>query len=177
MIEFCSPSKIGPGKIAILLRKSYEALSKRQGFDWEMFARAFDEFDQQIFSNEGVMKCTFVTVVDGVPIGVGSFDPRGKPEYGDIGHNCIIPEYQGRGYGQQQIREILLRIKEGGIRKARVSTSLDPFFSSARKMYEQCGFIQTRTFISKSYPKWEMVEYEREMSSYEKRKTFEERKN
>ena len=164
MIEFCSPSNIEEGEIATLFRKSYQQLSKREGFEWEKFAKIFNQFDERVFSDEYVRRCTFISMVDGVPVGVGSFDPRGKPDYGDIGHNCIIPEYQGKGYGKQQIQEILNRIKKG-IKKARVSTGTDPFFSSARKMYEQCGFVQTRIFVSESYPYWEMIEYEIDLFS------------
>ncbi len=128
--------------------------------DWKKFSRDFDDFDTEVHTDEWVARCVFITTIDSVPVGLGSFDPRKKPEYGDVGHNCILPEHKGKGLGKMQMREILRQLKERGIQKARVSTGTGDFFIPARKMYESCGFKQTRTFTHERYPSGEMVEYE-----------------
>ena len=41
--------------------------------------------------------------VGGRIAGFGSWDPRQAPDYGIIGHNCVLPEFRGEGLGKQQI--------------------------------------------------------------------------
>ena len=84
--------------------------------------------------------CNFITCLDEKPIGVGSFDPRGKPEKGLIGWNCIVPEYQGKGYGKAQIEKTLGAFREIGIKKALVNTCDEEFYVPAQMKYEACGF-------------------------------------
>lgn len=158
MIQFASAIDFPQGTISKLLRECYAAVQEDKNIDWGKFAKVFDDFDVEVHSDERVENCTFITTLDGRPIGLGSFDPRQKPEYGDIGHNCILPEFQGQGFGKQQIQEIFRRLRERGIKKARVSTGSGTFAASARKMYESCGFMKTRTFPGD----WgeDMIEYE-----------------
>ena len=162
MIEFHPPKDYKPGIISRLLRESYEGLKENKDLNWDQFSQTFDEFDMEVFSDEDVANCTFITTEDGIPIGLGSFDPRQRPAYGDIGHNCVIPSAKGKGYGRMQIQEILRRLRGRGIKKARVSTGTGSFAAPARKMYESCGFIKTRTFAGD----WseDMVEYELQLS-------------
>jgi GNAT superfamily N-acetyltransferase len=61
---------------------------------------------------------------------------------GIIGYNCILPEYQRKGYGRQQILEIIKRLSLRGVVRAVVSTSEHPFYEPARKMYLSCGFSE-----------------------------------
>lgn len=160
MIDFHSPKDFQAGILSHLLRTSYEELKIDKNLDWNQFATVFDDFDAEVFSDELVANCTFITTENGIPIGLGSFDPRQKPAYGDIGHNCIIPSAGGKGYGQLQIAEILRRLRERKIQKARVSTGVDIFFAPARAMYEACGFQETRRFKHTEYPDGDMIEYE-----------------
>ena len=51
-------------------------------------------------------KYCIITVLDGEPIGHISWDPRHKPDYVEIGHNCIITKYKGKGYGYFQLEEL-----------------------------------------------------------------------
>lgn len=160
MIEFLHPSSIERGVIARLLQESYAAVKEDPTIDWEKIAKVFDDFDDEVHDHEYVANCTFVTVENGVPVGLGSFDPTKRPEYGDIGHNCVIPSAQGKGIGKTQIQRILDEFRTRGIRTARVSTGADEVAAPARKMYEACGFKETRRFKSDTYPFQEMVEYE-----------------
>lgn len=160
MIEFLSSNDFEPGIISTILRKSYARLSEHKDIDWGKFTAGFDVFDAEVFANQFIADCTFISVLNGNPVGIGSFDPRQKPAYGVIGHNCVLPEAQGQGVGRAQIMRILDEFKKREIHTARVSTGVDPFFASAQRMYESCGFLKTRTFKSDLYPHWKMVEYE-----------------
>ena len=162
MITFASSTDFPAGTISKLLRECYASVQADKNIDWKEFAKVFDDFDKEIHTDKRVANCTFITTLDGKPIGLGSFDPRQKPAYGDIGHNCILPEFQGQGFGKQQIQEILRRLRERGIAKARVSTGTGSFGSPARKMYESCGFTKTRIFPG-DYGE-DMVEYEMQLS-------------
>ena len=67
------------------------------------------EYDDFFYSNLDSIadKYGFITVVDGVTVGHISWDPRNQPDYVAIGHNCIITDFKGRGYGKK------LRRKQG----------------------------------------------------------------
>ena len=71
------------------------------------------EYDDFFYSNLDIAnKYAFVTVLDGKAIGHISWDPRNRPDYVEIGHNCIITEYKGNGYGRLQLQEAIRTIKE-----------------------------------------------------------------
>ncbi len=73
-------------------------------------------------------------------IGLGTWDPRQGPAVGIVGHNCVIPDYQGQGIGRRQVQEILRRFRQRGFARAAVTTSEHPFFVPAQRMYAACGF-------------------------------------
>ncbi len=160
VVEFRSPLDFQKGTIARLLRESYAGLKGIADFDWDRFAKIFDDFDDEVFGDEDVARCTFIMTDEGLPVGLSSFDPRQRPAYGDIGHNCVLPSARGKGYGKIQMRETLRRMQERGIQTARVSTGADSFFEPAQRMYKACGFRETRRFERTEYPPGETIEYE-----------------
>jgi GNAT superfamily N-acetyltransferase len=131
-----------------------EAVRKQVEHHWSKLDQlAFDHLDT-------VGRCMFITCLNGQPIGFGAFDPRRGPAIGVVGQNCILPEFRGNGYGTQQMREILRRMKDHSIQKAVVSTGEDKFFAAARSMYEACGFVETRRFTIYD-GQFRCVEYQR----------------
>jgi len=64
--------------------------------------------------------------------GVGSFEPVGTR-----------PEWRGRGVGREVIYEGLRRLRDKGMRKARVGTA--GFNAPAQALYESCGFERVGT--------------------------------
>ena len=72
-----------------------------------------------------------------------SWDPRNRPDYVEIGHNCILTKYKGNGYGKLQLQESIRRIKEyDDLKKIIVTTNEITF--SAQKNYESVGFIKVK---------------------------------
>ena len=67
-----------------------------------------------------------------------SWNPRHKPDYVEIGHNCIITKYKGKGYGHIQLEEAIRRIKKYDKLKKIVVTTNEP----AQKNYESEGFVK-----------------------------------
>ena len=152
-----------PGDVERLLSQSYEALTTELGdLDPSHFDRG--KFDREVFENPGTVgACTFITCLDGDPIGLGSFDPRQRPELGVVGHNCILPPYRGRGYGRLQMLEIVGRLAALGVHTATATTGDHPFFIAAQKMYLACGFhVALRLEPSQDRP-FPVIEYRRQL--------------
>ena len=138
-LTFNETSKYEPGIIRDLLFTSYAEILDKD------LQEQFRRFDSEVFENpDTVGACTFITTSGSDIIGMASYDPRPAPELAIIGHNCILPNHQGKGYGKQQIHEILRRLKARHIRHAAVTTSERSFFKPARLMYQSCGFTELK---------------------------------
>ena len=143
-----------PGTIFSLLRQSYAPI-------WnERMEANYRKVDQDVFANpDTIGPCSFVTCLDDEPIGFACYDPRPGPELAVIGHNCILPTLQRRGFGTQQVAEILRRLKERGFHKITVTTSDHPFFVPAQRMYLAYGFEETRRFKEAPDSECQTIEY------------------
>jgi GNAT superfamily N-acetyltransferase len=147
-----------PGIIFRLLSECYTEILDQQ------LQVQLQKFDQAVFSNpETVGACTFITTLDSEVIGMASYDPRQAPELGIIGHNCILPEHQRKGYGKQQIQEAISRLKMIRVRRISVSTSEHPFFEPARRMYLSCGFFELAKQRKNPQELYKTVYYEMEL--------------
>lgn len=150
-----------PGTIYRLLCRSYEGLLRSDSEGWPDEEPKWLEYDREVFGNpDTVGACLFVTCLDDEPIGFASWDPRQGPELAVIGHNCIVPDRQGKGYGKEQIQEILRRLKAGRFNRALAVTSEHPFFEPARRMYLACGFHEARRRAGGPDPRYEVIDYE-----------------
>ena len=82
----------------------------------------------------------WVTEIDGRIVGFTTFRIDEEKGYGEICNNAVDPEFQGKGIGTQQHREVLNVFREKGLTHATVHTGLDPAHAAARKSYEKLGF-------------------------------------
>jgi GNAT superfamily N-acetyltransferase len=139
VIRFTPISAHQAGIVFALLSKSWKSLWNPE------LENKLRNFDRDVFQNPATVgACTFVTCVAGEPVGMASYDPRQGPEVGIIGYNCVVPNHQRRGYGKQQVHEILRIFRQRHFKKAFVSTGDDPFFVPAQRMYQACGFREAR---------------------------------
>lgn len=138
-IQFKSPKEYPPGTVFGLLKRAWAPI-------WDpKLEHNIRQFDLDVTKHpDTVGACTFVTSLDSEPVGMGSYDPRQKPERGLIGWNCVVPEHQRKGIGKAQILEILRIFCSKGIRKACVTTTDEDFFFPAQRAYETCGFVKMR---------------------------------
>jgi len=136
-IQFTSPTKHARGMVLGLLKRAWAPL-------WNpKLEENISQFDSDVTEHSNTVgACTFVTCLESEPVGMGSYDPRQKPERGLIGWNCVVPEHQRKGIGKAQIQEILRIFRSKGIRKACVTTTDEDFFVPAQRTYEACGFIR-----------------------------------
>jgi len=163
VLTFLPPSDFDPGTIERLLRESYASIRPQLSEkDWQKLTKHHSDFEQEVALHPEIARCTFISVDNGIPIGLGCYDPRQRPALGIIGDNVILPSARGKGYGKLQLLEILRRLKDMGIRKVRVSTGDHPFFLSAQKNYQSVGFKETRRFIDDNWQSGQ-IEYEMEL--------------
>jgi GNAT superfamily N-acetyltransferase len=117
------------------------------------------EYDNEVFSYPNTVgKAGFISYKGTDIVGFGSWDPRQWPT-GIIGHNCILPRFRCNGYGKQQISEIIRQFQAAHFTKAIVSTMDHVFFLPACRMYEACGFRETRRYVGPRETL--LIEYER----------------
>jgi len=147
-LRFTSPRKHPAGTVFRLLKLAWEPLWNPK---LEENIRQFDSEPHTVGA------CTFVTCLHSQPVGMGSYDPRQKPERGLIGWNCVVPEHQGEGIGKAQIHEILRIFRSKGIRKACVTTTDEDFFVPAQRTYNACGFVRVHKTENNN------IEYELEL--------------
>lgn len=132
------------GTLEMLLIKAYASFHERYPEYWEENRESFKVCDTFFYENPQIgNSCSFISEVDGVPVGMCSWDPREKPTV-IIGHNCILPEFRGKGWGSWQMAMALNHLKDQGFTHAKVSTGMLDFFIPAQKMYESVGFKEVR---------------------------------
>ena len=166
MLAFKPPSGHSRGTILRLFRQSYAEMMLADLPYWRNEEEDWSRFDQEVFENpDTVGRCVFISLSEGAVVGLGSFDPRHGPEYGTIGHNCILPEFRGSRFGKQQVEELCARLRARGFKRAVVSTGDHPFFLPAQRMYLSCGFKETRRDVdgARSNPQFNLIKYEKQL--------------
>ena len=148
MLDFKKPSDFSKGTL-------YNQLVDAYSFNYEykkVWDTSWKEYDGFFFNNLDIAdKYSFITVLDGEPIGHISWDPRHRPDYVEIGHNCIITKYKRKGYGHLQLEEAIRRIKEyDNLIKIIVTTN--EIFIPAQRNYESVGFKKVRERDNKETP-------------------------
>lgn len=159
-LRFTSPFEEKPGIIEWLLNQSFAELVDAEPEPWKAEKENWKMSDRGVYENPGTIgACTYLSYYDNDLVGFFCFDPRPKPEYGIIGHNCILPKFRGQGFGKKQIREILRLFKIRGIRQGKVSTCDHWFFIPAQRMYTACGFIEEKRIPSDRDHNQDMIHY------------------
>jgi ribosomal protein S18 acetylase RimI-like enzyme len=145
MLTFKPLSGFERGMIFHLLKSSYHELILSYSSIQDELLKQWLSLDSEAFDHpDTVGRCVRMTCLHDRPIGMFSWDPRELPEEGIIGQNCIIPEERNRGYGKEQIRELIRLFREMNAEKISVTTATDDFFLPAQAMYRACGFKEVR---------------------------------
>ena len=145
ILRFCPLSAYPPGTIYALLCESYAPLLQDIPKYANTLKQNWCETDRFAYAhaNTPIGACFFLTCLGNTPIGMGSIDPRNRPR---IGQNCLLPAYRGRGFGAQQLQEMLRGLKQRKAKTIIAITSDHPFFLPAQRMYLSAGFRETRRF-------------------------------
>lgn len=134
-LEFCSINDFPRGILYQQLADAY-SFDPRCAACWATDWKAYDDY---FFDHPSIAeRYGFITVLNSKPIGHIAWDPRNRPAYVQIGHNCILTAYKGHGYGKQQLLEAIHRIKRyEGLQKIIVETNSRLI---APRNYESVGF-------------------------------------
>jgi len=163
-LNFISPLEQKPGTIFSLLNRSYADLFAGNPDLWKPEKTSWEKYDHDVYKySETVGSCIFLSVFNNTVVGFASWDPRQKPQSGRVGHNCILPEFRGKGFGKQQILEIIRQFQIQKIQSARSITCNHPFFLPAQHMYKSCGFQETQHFPWARNPEFMLIEYLKEI--------------
>lgn len=147
MIEFRNISSFTKGTLYKQLVDAYSFNENCKKYCNDMWK----EYDDFFYSNLDITdKCGFITLIDNIPVGHISWDPRNRPNYVIIGHNCILTKYKGNGYGKLQLQEAIKRIKKYDVKKIIVTTN--EFTLPAQKNYESVGFKKVLIRENKEIP-------------------------
>ena len=158
--NFKSLTEHPEGTIFSLLNRCYAGLDKMMPEHIKEWVDSWKVYDKEIFQNPHTIgACGFVTYLNDDIIGFASWDPRKYPT-GLIGHNGILPEFRGNGYGRFQINEVINRFKKKNFQKASASTMDHHYFNGAQKMYLACGFKKTNRY-SVEGKHYTILEYEK----------------
>ena len=132
-----------PGTVLSMLEAGYEAYFEIEPYCREAWISDWRGYDRAVFAHpESVGASGFVSVLGSQAVGFASWDPRGFP-LGVIGHNSVLPEFRGRGFGKLQVMRVVEILLERCFREIRVTTGDNDFFLPARRMYASCGFAET----------------------------------
>jgi RimJ/RimL family protein N-acetyltransferase len=155
-LTFRSAAEYEPGTVYVILAECYADILDTALQD------SLSQFDREVFAApDTVGACALISSIGDETVGFLSYDPRQGPEIGLVGHNGVLPAFQGRGYGTQQILEIIRLFTSRQFACARVSTSEHPFFTPARKMYERCGFRQCGRDPNDRWRPYGVIHYEK----------------
>jgi len=144
MVDFKTIDKFKPGLIHSLLKISYAGFIERFPDEKEKSYTQWEQEDHNAFNYPlTIGKYVLFACMNNLPIGYCSWDDRQYP-VGIIGQNCILPQYQRRGYGRIQIELIIKMFRDKNFREIRVITGEHDFFIPAQKMYQKCGFQERR---------------------------------
>ena len=105
------------------------------GKSWQQ--RKAESFRNAILANPSQW---YVTEIDKKVVGFCSYFVDEQTSIGTVGQNGVDPDYKGRGIGSSQLRFVLDKIRQAGMKIVEVHTGLNEEHTPARKMYERAGF-------------------------------------
>lgn len=141
MIEFKPITDFEPGQIQELTKICYLDLFGYFPNEKERFYHQWENEDRLAFQNiDTIGRHIQFSCIENNIIEFFSWDDRQFPK-GNVGQNCILPSYQGQGYGTRQIKKIIEILKINNFKTLSAVTGDHIFFIPAHKMFEKCGFI------------------------------------
>jgi GNAT superfamily N-acetyltransferase len=160
MVEYKTIENFKPGLIEKLVKTCYKRLIDYFPYEKQRFYHQWEKEDNEAFSNPEIIgKYVLFTCISNNPIGYFSWDDRQYP-LGIVGQNCILPNYQGLGYGRKQIELIIKIFQDKKFNEIRAITGDHDFFISAKKMYTNCGFQEQRIMKGDLF---ELIEFSKQI--------------
>ena len=89
---------------------------------------------------DGEKTIVWVAELDGIVVGFLAYELHAKDKTGEVELLAVHPDYQNRGIGTRLNNFALEKMKESGMKMARVETGGDPSHAPARRSYEKAGY-------------------------------------
>jgi len=89
---------------------------------------------------DGERTTVWIAEVDGVAVGFLAYELNIKESIGEVQLLAVHPEYQNLGIGTELNNFALRKMKESGMKMARVDTGGDPSHAPARRSYQKAGY-------------------------------------
>jgi GNAT superfamily N-acetyltransferase len=132
------------GIIQKLIKKCYEDLFHYFPDEKLRLYKHWEQEDKKAFNNPSTIgKNLLFTCLNDNPIGYFCWNNR-KFSKGVIGQNCVLPEYQNRGYGKKQVEAMIKIFEDAKFSEISAITGDHDFFKPAQNMYIGCGFKEKR---------------------------------
>jgi len=90
--------------------------------------------------SDGDKTPVYVAELNGTVVGFIAYQLNLQDKTGEVQLLAVHPDYQNRGIGTKLNTFALERMKESGIKLARVETGGDPSHAAARSSYEKAGY-------------------------------------
>jgi ribosomal protein S18 acetylase RimI-like enzyme len=104
--------------------------------DWRTSQRAAIE----TVCKEPEKTTVWVAELDGRVVGFLAYELNMKDKTGEVVLLAVHPEFQNLGIGTELNQFALQKMKESGMKMARVDTGGDPSHAPARRSYEKAGY-------------------------------------
>ncbi len=104
--------------------------------DW----RASQREAVEMVCRDSEKTAVLVAELDGRVVGFLAYELNVKDGVGDVALLAVHPDYQNRGIGTELNNVALSKMKEGGMKMARVETGGDASHAPARRSYEKAGY-------------------------------------
>ena len=145
MVDYKTINNFSPGQIGHLLKTSYKSFTDSFPEQEQRFQTQWEKEDNEAFNNpQTIGRHLLFSCIGNIPVGYFSWDDRQYP-IGIVGQNCVLPDFQGHGYGKKQIEMIIKIFQDKKFREIKATTGDHNFFLSAQKMYYSCGFLKKET--------------------------------
>jgi ribosomal protein S18 acetylase RimI-like enzyme len=95
----------------------------------------------------GEGRVALVAEAEGQVVAFLTFTADQQHGVGAFTNNAVTPAHQGQGIGSRLYTCALQRMRELGLRYARVTTGGDAAHAPARRAYERAGFVQKLTSV------------------------------
>lgn len=171
-LRFTDLTAAPPGTLASLLRQAYAHLLRSDPSRWEPERAGWERFDREACIHPAVGRCVFLSWHHATLIGLGSFDPRGAPQAGRVGHHCILPAHQEHGFGRLQFNEVERRLLERGCTRLLVDTLDLTFFAPAQRLYRSAGFRLIGQSSWESHPAVTQLHFEKDCATASSRRSL-----
>lgn len=89
---------------------------------------------------DGDKTIVWVAELDGIVVGFLAYKLNVEDKTGEVQLLAVYPGYQNRGIGTELNNFALRKMKESGMRMAKVDTGGDPSHAPARKSYQKAGY-------------------------------------